>query len=71
MVECGGLENRYVGNPGVGGSNPPLSAIVSARRLPSVVGLSARRFAPCQQVRFSAALVKGAAETRPAKRDRA
>ena len=26
MVECGGLENRYVGNPGVGGSNPPLSA---------------------------------------------
>src|SRR5215207_7357400 len=25
-VECGGLENRYVGNPGVGGSNPPLSA---------------------------------------------
>ena len=30
MVECGGLENRYVGNPGVGGSNPPLSA--EARR---------------------------------------
>ena len=27
VVECGGLENRYVGNPGVGGSNPPLSAI--------------------------------------------
>ena len=26
VVECGGLENRYVGNPGVGGSNPPLSA---------------------------------------------
>jgi hypothetical protein len=25
-VECGGLENRYVGNPGIGGSNPPLSA---------------------------------------------
>src|SRR5215217_5622190 len=23
VVECGGLENRYVGNPGVGGSNPP------------------------------------------------
>jgi hypothetical protein len=30
VVECGGLENRYVGNPGVGGSNPPLSA--EARR---------------------------------------
>ena len=29
VVECGGLENRYVGNPGVGGSNPPLSALVS------------------------------------------
>jgi hypothetical protein len=27
VVECGGLENRYVGNPGVGGSNPPLSAL--------------------------------------------
>ena len=26
VVECGGLENRYVGNPGIGGSNPPLSA---------------------------------------------
>ena len=26
MVECGGLENRYVGNPGVEGSNPSLSA---------------------------------------------
>jgi hypothetical protein len=25
-VECGGLENRYAGNPGIGGSNPPLSA---------------------------------------------
>src|SRR5215210_8809875 len=29
VVECGGLENRYVGNPGVGGSNPPLSAFES------------------------------------------
>src|ERR671910_3909187 len=29
VVECGGLENRYVGNPGVGGSNPPLSAFGS------------------------------------------
>src|SRR5215207_9087394 len=29
VVECGGLENRYVGNPGVGGSNPPLSALFS------------------------------------------
>ena len=29
VVECGGLENRYVGNPGVGGSNPPLSALWS------------------------------------------
>jgi hypothetical protein len=26
-VECGGLENRYVGNPGVEGSNPSLSAV--------------------------------------------
>jgi hypothetical protein len=25
VVECGGLENRYRGNP-IGGSNPPLSA---------------------------------------------
>src|ERR671914_2487333 len=30
VVECGGLENRYVGNPGVGGSNPPLSAAVGS-----------------------------------------
>jgi hypothetical protein len=30
VVECGGLENRYVGNPGVGGSNPPLSAALRA-----------------------------------------
>jgi hypothetical protein len=27
VVECGGLENRYVGNPGVEGSNPSLSAV--------------------------------------------
>src|SRR5215213_5816382 len=32
VVECGGLENRYVGNPGVGGSNPPLSAGHAAAR---------------------------------------
>ena len=31
VVECGGLENRYVGNPGVGGSNPPLSALLGIR----------------------------------------
>ena len=31
VVECGGLENRYVGNPGVGGSNPPLSALSGLR----------------------------------------
>ena len=31
VVECGGLENRYVGNPGVGGSNPPLSASGASR----------------------------------------
>jgi hypothetical protein len=31
VVECGGLENRYVGNPGVGGSNPPLSAPLGFR----------------------------------------
>src|SRR5215213_4221258 len=33
VVECGGLENRYVGNPGVGGSNPPLSALSGYRFL--------------------------------------
>jgi hypothetical protein len=38
VVECGGLENRYVGNPGVGGSNPPLSA-------------EARRVAACRTLR--------------------
>jgi hypothetical protein len=32
VVECGGLENRYVGNPGVGGSNPPLSASRAGQR---------------------------------------
>jgi hypothetical protein len=37
VVECGGLENRYVGNPGVGGSNPPLSAFLGIR-----LGASAR-----------------------------
>ena len=40
VVECGGLENRYVGNPGVGGSNPPLSA-------------EARRCAACRTLRPS------------------
>ena len=30
VVECGGLENRYVGNPGVEGSNPSLSAAVDS-----------------------------------------
>ena len=30
MVDCSGLENRYVGNPGVGGSNPPLSAAANS-----------------------------------------
>src|SRR5215217_4975108 len=54
VVECGGLENRYVGNPGVGGSNPPLSAIravsISARRLRRLVstlwpcGLASQQF---------------------------
>ena len=39
-VECGGLENRYVGNPGVGGSNPPLSAIRAGRHT-AFGGLSA------------------------------
>jgi hypothetical protein len=37
VVECGGLENRYVGNPGVGGSNPPLSAGHGAPRLVSTL----------------------------------
>ena len=32
VVECGGLENRYVGKPGVGGSNPPLSATEAYQR---------------------------------------
>ena len=45
VVECGGLENRYVGNPGVGGSNPPLSALFS---------LSAGQHAPACGLRLSA-----------------
>jgi hypothetical protein len=59
VVECGGLENRYVGNPGVGGSNPPLSAFqhaafggLSASQHAQAFGfrLSARRFAPFQPI---------------------
>jgi hypothetical protein len=38
VVECGGLENRYVGNPGVGGSNPPLSAALCAAERASAFG---------------------------------
>jgi len=45
VVECGGLENRYVGNPGVGGSNPPLSALWS---------LSAFQHVPACGLRLSA-----------------
>jgi|SRR5215211_5954578 hypothetical protein len=45
VVECGGLENRYVGNPGVGGSNPPLSACQHVP--PCGLNLSAR-FGPCR-----------------------
>ncbi len=36
MVECGGLENRFTGNPGDEGSNPSSSAIffVSSKVVP-------------------------------------
>src|SRR5215213_1404703 len=45
VVECGGLENRYVGNPGVGGSNPPLSAGHAAARRAARSGFASA----CQQ----------------------
>ena len=41
VVECGGLENRYVGNPGVGGSNPPLSAFAARGAARPAFGISA------------------------------
>src|SRR5918995_6240320 len=53
VVECGGLENRYVGNPGVGGSNPPLSAFQHA----GYASLSARcalAGSACQHAQASA-----------------
>ena len=33
VVECGGLENRFTGNPGDEGSNPSSSASFSSKRL--------------------------------------
>src|SRR5215210_1773071 len=44
VVECGGLENRYVGNPGVGGSNPPLSAALRAAEHAPAFGLRFQHF---------------------------
>jgi hypothetical protein len=44
VVECGGLENRYVGNPGVGGSNPPLSALYGWSAFQHASGLAGPRF---------------------------
>ena len=44
VVECGGLENRYVGNPGVGGSNPPLSAVRSEAEHAPAFGFRFRPF---------------------------
>jgi hypothetical protein len=55
VVECGGLENRYVGNPGVGGSNPPLSAIRASQHAPANV--SACQHVPCGD--FQHALFEG------------
>jgi hypothetical protein len=67
VVECGGLENRYVGNPGVGGSNPPLSAGHAAARRAARSGFAsacqhaqANAFA-CQQ-RFA---LKGSLSANP------
>src|SRR5215207_7382922 len=58
VVECGGLENRYVGNPGVGGSNPPLSAGHAAARRAARSSLKA---VACQQ-RFA---LKGSLSANP------
>lgn len=38
MVECGGLENRFTGNPGDEGSNPSSSASFPSKR-PSLTEL--------------------------------
>jgi hypothetical protein len=43
VVECGGLENRYVGNPGVGGSNPPLSAHKASQHEEKLTGRPAKQ----------------------------
>jgi hypothetical protein len=53
VVECGGLENRYVGNPGVGGSNPPLSARI-AGQLFSTPPAAARQLVSSEVARFVA-----------------
>ncbi len=44
MVECGGLENRFTGNPGDEGSNPSSSASFSWPEW----SLSGRGFEPCE-----------------------
>ena len=65
MVECGGLENRYVGNPGVGGSNPP-SSLSDAPACG--LRLSARRWlrqAPSQHVPCSRGACQHAAFASP------
>src|SRR5215217_7588195 len=67
VVECGGLENRYVGNPGVGGSNPPLSAFwlvsTALRALSARFGLIRPRFSAFQL--FVVRLMSGYASRRP------
>ena len=54
VVECGGLENRYVGNPGVGGSNPPLSALYGWPAFQNAAALSGPRFSAGQLLPFEA-----------------
>ncbi len=65
VVECGGLENRYVGNPGVGGSNPPLSALIAGQLVST---LPCRQLSACQlgsAVCYSAAPAKASAGREP------
>ena len=50
MVECGGLENRFTGNPGDEGSNPSSSASFSSDKA-IFIGESvpiSLRFEPCE-----------------------
>jgi hypothetical protein len=61
VVECGGLENRYVGNPGVGGSNPPLSAARSAAEHAAAFGFRFQhfRFSPNGATHANTAKLRG------------